>query len=318
MDEQSTSEQMQEVKVLATGTANAAVSPDGVENHGQLKAAGELGVSPLAPDATPDCPAHTSGIPDESAAAEPTQPRTAPRVLVRGPRLKVAKAALVTPLAAEDAVATPADGMAELAAGTALDMEPEVAVRAADVSSEAMPAASCEAEIAEPVRAEAVDAGALVPRAAHPGKGGEPVGVVPQAHPGQKNPQAAPAKPSLPDPRRRLRELLAIPDRDRSDALWDELIELEIQLAPGNRANSPHPADPGRQPKQQRFAEPGRRPATSPSGASRHHRPQGNVQGLQGAAGGAANPGSGNPGMPKSGKRFFKKSRRGPRPVEKA
>lgn len=43
--------------------------------------------------------------------------------------------------------------------------------------------------------------------------------------------------PSAPafDPRRRIRELLSIPDRDRTDAEWDELNELEIQTAPGNR-----------------------------------------------------------------------------------
>lgn len=32
-----------------------------------------------------------------------------------------------------------------------------------------------------------------------------------------------------------MQQLLAIPDRDRTDAEWDELNELEIQLAPGNR-----------------------------------------------------------------------------------
>lgn len=32
-----------------------------------------------------------------------------------------------------------------------------------------------------------------------------------------------------------MRELLAVPERDRTDAQWDELNELEIQLAPGNR-----------------------------------------------------------------------------------
>lgn len=37
------------------------------------------------------------------------------------------------------------------------------------------------------------------------------------------------------DIRRRLRELLSVPERDRSDEQWDEIIELEIQLAPGNR-----------------------------------------------------------------------------------
>ena len=40
------------------------------------------------------------------------------------------------------------------------------------------------------------------------------------------------------DPRRRIRELLAIPDRDRTDAEWDELNELEIRTAPGNRESA--------------------------------------------------------------------------------
>lgn len=50
-----------------------------------------------------------------------------------------------------------------------------------------------------------------------------------------ETPEAAPAQPQF-DPRRRLRELLSIPERDRTDAQWDEINELEIQLAPGNRA----------------------------------------------------------------------------------
>lgn len=40
-------------------------------------------------------------------------------------------------------------------------------------------------------------------------------------------------------PRVRLQELLAIPDRQRTDAEWDELNELEIKLAAGNRASTP-------------------------------------------------------------------------------
>ena len=54
-------------------------------------------------------------------------------------------------------------------------------------------------------------------------------------------------------PRRRLQELLAIPERQRTDAQWDELNELEIALASANRAetrepgttrrNAPAPAD---------------------------------------------------------------------------
>lgn len=51
--------------------------------------------------------------------------------------------------------------------------------------------------------------------------------------------ESSPPKLQPPDPRRRLRELLAIPERDRTDAMWDELVELEIQTAPGNRALPP-------------------------------------------------------------------------------
>lgn len=35
-----------------------------------------------------------------------------------------------------------------------------------------------------------------------------------------------------------MQELLAIPDRDRTDAQWDELVELEVQFAPGNRLDA--------------------------------------------------------------------------------
>jgi hypothetical protein len=49
-------------------------------------------------------------------------------------------------------------------------------------------------------------------------------------------PVQQPAPPAN-DNRRRLRELLSIPERDRSDEQWDEIIELEIQLAPGNRVS---------------------------------------------------------------------------------
>lgn len=48
-----------------------------------------------------------------------------------------------------------------------------------------------------------------------------------------------PPPPPPADPRRRLRELLAVPERDRSDEQWDEIVELEISLAPGNRLDSP-------------------------------------------------------------------------------
>lgn len=43
------------------------------------------------------------------------------------------------------------------------------------------------------------------------------------------------------DPRRRIRELNAIPERDRTDEQWDELNELEIRTAPGNRVSDRQP-----------------------------------------------------------------------------
>jgi uncharacterized membrane protein YgcG len=42
-------------------------------------------------------------------------------------------------------------------------------------------------------------------------------------------------------PRQRLQTLLAIPEKQRTDAQWDEIIELEIVLAPGNREGAPDP-----------------------------------------------------------------------------
>jgi uncharacterized membrane protein YgcG len=56
------------------------------------------------------------------------------------------------------------------------------------------------------------------------------------------------------DPRRRIRELSAIPERDRTDEQWDELNELEIRTAPGNRESNgqvekrPNPAGQARRP----------------------------------------------------------------------
>ena len=44
--------------------------------------------------------------------------------------------------------------------------------------------------------------------------------------------------PPVQDIRKRMQQLLAIPDRDRTDAEWDELVEIEIRLAPGNRADA--------------------------------------------------------------------------------
>ena len=56
-------------------------------------------------------------------------------------------------------------------------------------------------------------------------------------------------EPQPVSPRRRLQELLAIPDSKRTEAEWDELNELEISLAPVNQAvdadKRPRPAGGG-------------------------------------------------------------------------
>jgi hypothetical protein len=88
------------------------------------------------------------------------------------------------------------------------------------------------------------------------------------------------------DPRRRLRELLSVPERDRTDEQWDEINELEIQLAPGNRV---HPGQAG----------PGGMPS---GGGGRHFQQKKHAQkGEKGGGGGGGGgkrrqrPGGGNP-----------------------
>ena len=48
--------------------------------------------------------------------------------------------------------------------------------------------------------------------------------------------------------RARMKELLAIPDRERTDEQWDELNELEILMAVSNRNLSPHSPQPQKGP----------------------------------------------------------------------
>ena len=87
-----------------------------------------------------------------------------------------------------------------------------------------------------------------------------------------QNPENPPVNPPVAPPpndnRRRLRELLSVPERDRSDEQWDEIIELEIQLAPGNRVS---PAD-------QSGGGPGNAGGGhgKPAGAPKKHRPRSN------------------------------------------
>src|SRR5690242_12641945 len=61
---------------------------------------------------------------------------------------------------------------------------------------------------------------------------------------GMNESQPEPEKPEpqqdqTPSPQRRLQQLRAIPERDRTDAEWDEMNELEIMLASSNRAGAP-------------------------------------------------------------------------------
>lgn len=93
--------------------------------------------------------------------------------------------------------------------------------------------------------------------------------------------------------RRRLRELLSVPERDRSDAQWDEIIELEIQLAPGNRVAG-HEASGGS------------------GGHARHHAPRSNKPGGGGQPQGGAN--AGGAGAQQKKHRPRSKNNRRPRP----
>lgn len=118
------------------------------------------------------------------------------------------------------------------------------------------------------------------------GRGSEDNAVMNDEKPISEQPiEAPPLEPQAQDPRRRLRELLATPERERTDAVWDEIIALEIELAPGNRATSPQ-ADIGRRQEPGRRQESGRRPEQA------RRQDQG-------------------PGA-KPAKRFFKKHKRGP------
>jgi hypothetical protein len=64
-------------------------------------------------------------------------------------------------------------------------------------------------------------------------------------------------KPPQNPARARLRELLDIPDRDRTDEQWDELNELEISLAQGNRQGA---AQPSQQRDNRQQMQPGQKP----------------------------------------------------------
>jgi len=81
-------------------------------------------------------------------------------------------------------------------------------------------------------------------------------------------------------PSARLRTLLAIPERQRTDAEWDEINELEIMLASGNRQGAPQQQNMNRNMSGQgghpnsggRPNNPGGRP-NNPGGQPRGNKP---------------------------------------------
>lgn len=107
--------------------------------------------------------------------------------------------------------------------------------------------------------------------------------------------------PQQPSPRARLQTLLAVPERDRTDEQWDEINELEILFAPGNREGAPMPTA---------------RRGAGPMQSGRRDAPDGRSGGRPGGGGGN-NPGGapgGAPGGNPQGKRQGgKKFHRGPR-----
>lgn len=93
--------------------------------------------------------------------------------------------------------------------------------------------------------------------------------------PGKPEKLEKPEKPEKEyrDPNARLRELLAIPERQRTDAQWDEIIEIEISQGPkkpsGGNVNQGQGAQDG---KRQQPKRPANKPAM-PGKHVRKHRP---------------------------------------------
>jgi len=80
-------------------------------------------------------------------------------------------------------------------------------------------------------------------------------------------------EPQQPSPRARLQALLAIPERQRTDAQWDELNELEIMLASGNRQGAPDHNTRGNMPSSGGQQRQGGGPPRPGGGQHRGQRP---------------------------------------------
>lgn len=85
---------------------------------------------------------------------------------------------------------------------------------------------------------------------------------------------------------------MSIPERDRTDAEWDELNELEIQTAPGNRA--------GGQPSYGYSGKPGGGGSGGGGGMSKNRFKA--KQRKPGGGQNAGNPGGGRPNQPRPNK----------------
>ena len=99
--------------------------------------------------------------------------------------------------------------------------------------------------------------------------------------------QRGPNPPNAPNPNARLRELLSIPERLRTDAQWDEIIEIEISQGPkkpsGNVSKSPNQS----QPRQ------GERTDRKPQGMVKHMRKRRPGPGSGSGSGGSGGSGPG-------------------------
>lgn len=124
----------------------------------------------------------------------------------------------------------------------------------------------------------------------------------------EEQPQESQPSPQPVSPRRRLQTLLAIPDSQRTEEQWEEINELEISLAPGNRADGPG------QPPQRFNDAPAGKPRSGGGGGGHsrsggHHRAGGNPGG---GMSGNGNPGNSNPGGGSKNKKPFRKPRKKP------
>lgn len=85
-------------------------------------------------------------------------------------------------------------------------------------------------------------------------------------------------EPSPISPRRRLQELLAIPERERTEAQWDEINELEIMLASQVREKTPQQGMRRDAGAAAGHHKPGSRPQGKKPGKKFHRKPpRGNV-----------------------------------------